>query len=68
MDPKPIVIEDDAWICCSSIILRGVHIGKGVIVAAGSVVTKDVPDYAMVAGNPARIIKYVKNKSEEVFV
>ena len=41
---------------------------KGVIVAAGSVVTKDVPDYAMVAGNPARIIKYVKNKSEEVFV
>lgn len=36
--------------------------------AGGGGVTKDVPDYAMVAGNPARIIKYVKNKSEEVFV
>ena len=51
------VIEDDCWIASNSIILAGVRIGRGSIVAAGSVVTKDVPPYAVVAGNPARIIK-----------
>lgn len=64
---KPVFIDDDAWICCNSIILRGIHIGKGAIVAAGSVVTKDVPDFAMVAGNPAKVIKYTTDKSEETF-
>lgn len=52
-----IVIEDDAWIGCRCLILKGVTVGKGAIVGAGSVVTKDVPPHTLVAGNPARIIK-----------
>ncbi len=54
---KPIIIEDDCWIASQSIILAGVTIGEGSVVAAGSVVTKDVPAYSMVAGNPAKVIK-----------
>jgi galactoside O-acetyltransferase len=54
----PVIIKDKAWIGFNSIILKGVTIGEGSIVGAGSVVTKDVPDYAVVAGNPAKIVKY----------
>ncbi len=54
----PIHIKNKAWIGFNCIILKGVTIGEGAIVAAGSVVTKNVPDYAVVAGNPAKIIKY----------
>lgn len=54
----PIIIKNKAWIGFNSIILKGVTIGEGAIVGAGSVVTKDVPDFAVVAGNPAKIIKY----------
>lgn len=54
---KPIVVKDDAWIGFNVIILKGVTIGKGAIVGAGSVVTNDVPDYAVVAGNPAVVLK-----------
>lgn len=50
-------IEDDCWIASNAVILSGVTIGKGSIVAAGSVVTKDVPEYSIVGGNPAKIIK-----------
>ncbi len=50
-------IEDDCWIAANSIILAGVTIGKGSVIAAGSVVTNDVPPYSVVAGVPARIIK-----------
>ena len=53
----PIILKDNAWIGFNSIILKGVTIGEGAIVGAGSVVTKDVPDFTLVAGNPARIIK-----------
>lgn len=53
-----IIIEDDVWIGMDSIIMSGVTIGKGSVVAAGSVVTKNVPPYTVVGGNPARIIKY----------
>lgn len=56
---KPVVIEDDVWIGVNSIILKGVTISKGSIVAAGSVVTKDVPPFVIVAGNPAKIIKEI---------
>lgn len=55
---RPIIISDDVWIGCSAIILAGVHIGKGAVIGAGAVVTKDVPDYAVVGGNPAKVIKY----------
>lgn len=53
-----IIVADDVWIGCRSTILSGVHIGQGAVVAAGSVVTKDVPPYAIVGGVPAKIIKY----------
>jgi acetyltransferase-like isoleucine patch superfamily enzyme len=52
----PIIIKDYAWIGINAIILCGVTIGKGAVVAAGSVVIKDVPDYAIVGGIPAKII------------
>lgn len=53
-----IVINDDVWIGMDSMILSGVTIGKGAIIAARSVVTKDIPPYAIVGGNPAKFIKY----------
>ena len=53
-----VYIEDGVWIGNSAIILPGVNIGEKSIVAAGSVVTKNVPKYSMVAGNPARVIKH----------
>ena len=55
---KPVEIKDFVWVGDSVIILPGVTVGEGAIVAAGSVVVKDVPDYAIVGGNPAKIIKY----------
>lgn len=57
-DKINVVIEDDVWIGANSVILPGVTIHKGAVIGAGSVVTKDVPEYAIVAGNPARILKY----------
>lgn len=54
---RPIVIEDDVWIGARVIILPGVHIRKGAIIGAGSVVTKDVPSYEIWGGNPAHLLK-----------
>lgn len=54
-----IKIKDKAWIGFNSIILKGVTIGEGAIVGAGSVVTKDVPDWTIVGGNPAKIIREI---------
>jgi acetyltransferase-like isoleucine patch superfamily enzyme len=54
----PIIIGNDVWIGRRAMILSGVRIGHGAVVGAGSVVTKDVPPYAIVAGNPARIVRY----------
>ena len=51
-------INDDVWIGAGSIILPGVTIGKGAVIAARSVVTKNIPEYAIAAGNPAKILKY----------
>jgi acetyltransferase-like isoleucine patch superfamily enzyme len=53
----PIVVEDDCWIAANVVITAGVTIGKHSIVAAGSVVTKDVPPFSIAAGNPAKVIK-----------
>ena len=56
-EEKTVIIGNDVWIGGRVIILPGVHIGNGCIIGAGAVVTKDVPDYAIVGGNPAKIIK-----------
>lgn len=53
-----IVVEDDVWIGYGATILSGVHISQGAVIAAGAVVTKDVPPYAIVGGVPAKIVKY----------
>ncbi|HYJ64847.1 MAG TPA: acyltransferase [Parafilimonas sp.] len=60
-----VVIEDDSWIGTNSVITSGVTIGKHSIVAGGSVVTKNVPPYTIVAGNPAKIIKQYNPQTEE---
>jgi len=57
MSAKPVEIGDDAWIGFGSTVLKGSRIGKGAVVAAGSTVMGDVPDWTVVGGNPARIIK-----------
>ena len=54
----PIIVEDGAWIGTHVLILSGVTIGKGAIIGAGCVVSKDVPRYAIVVGNPMKIVKY----------
>ena len=53
----PVVIEDNVWIGCRAIILKGVTIGTGAVVAAGAIVTRDVPPRALVAGQPARVVR-----------
>ena len=57
VETAPIVIGDKVWIGFDSVILKGVHIGEGAVVAAKSVVTKDVPPFTVVAGNPASVVK-----------
>ena len=57
-EARPVHIGDNVWVGMHSIILPGVYIDEGAIIAAGSVVTKSVPKCAIVAGNPARIVKY----------
>lgn len=60
-DNSPVIIEDNVWIGEYSAVMKGVHIGKGSIVAAHAVVTKDVPEYSIVAGNPARVVKNLEH-------
>jgi acetyltransferase-like isoleucine patch superfamily enzyme len=60
---KSICIEDDVWIGFNSTILKGVTIGRGSIVAACSVVTKDIPESVIVAGNPAIIVKHIQKNN-----
>lgn len=53
-----ITVDDDVWISFRATIMSGVHIGQGAVVAAGAVIIKDVPPYAIVGGVPAKVIKY----------
>jgi len=59
MQRKKIVVDDDAWIGANVTILPGVHIGRGAIIGAGAVVTKDVPPHTTAAGVPARVIRSI---------
>lgn len=62
--PGKIIIEDDAWIGANATILKGITVGEGSVVAAGSVVTKDVAPYTIVGGNPAKFIKKIEKVGE----
>ncbi|MEK5407637.1 2,3,4,5-tetrahydropyridine-2,6-dicarboxylate N-acetyltransferase [Paenibacillus sp. FSL W8-0439] len=61
---QPVIVEDEVLIGANSVVLEGVRIGKGAVVAAGAVVTEDVPPYSVVAGTPARVIKQVDDKTK----
>jgi tetrahydrodipicolinate N-succinyltransferase len=58
LDKVKTFIGNDVWVAANSVILKGISVGNGAIIGAGAVVTKDVPPYAIVVGNPARVIKY----------
>lgn len=58
LNEKEINIKDDAWIGFNSTILKGVTIGRGAIIGACSIITEDVEDFAVVVGNPVRVVKY----------
>lgn len=55
---KDVIVESDVWIGCNVTLLSGVHIGRGSIIAAGAVVSKDIPPYAVAGGVPAKVIKF----------
>lgn len=55
---KDVVVDSDVWIGCRVTLLSGVHIGRGAIIAAGAVVNKDIPPYAIAGGVPAKVIKF----------
>ncbi len=54
---EPVVIEDDAWLGTNAVVLPGVTVGRGAVVGAGAVVTRDIPPYTVVAGVPARVVR-----------
>lgn len=57
---RNIIIGDDVWISSNVTVLKGVTIGTGAVIGAGAIVTKDVPEYGIAVGNPARVVKYRK--------
>ncbi len=61
---KPVVVGDNVWIGRGAVILKGVTIGAGAVVGCQAVVTADVPPYALVAGNPARVVKQLEQPRE----
>jgi acetyltransferase-like isoleucine patch superfamily enzyme len=63
-ETKPVIIGDNVWIGHDVIILKGVHIGNNSIIAAGSIVTRDVPENAIVAGNPAKPVKNISGTGD----
>jgi len=63
-EPKPIIIHDNVWLGLNVIILKGVTIGENSVIGAGSVVTKDIPEGVIAAGNPCRVLKSIANNEE----
>jgi len=59
-DAKPVIIEDNVWIGLNSVVLKGVRIGKNSVIGANSLVTKDIPENVIAAGNPCRILKKIE--------
>ena len=59
MDPKPVRIGDGAWLASRAVVLPGVTVGEGAIVAAGAVVTRSVEPHTLVGGVPARLIRHL---------
>ena len=57
LDKKEVIIDEDTHIGANAVVVAGVHIGKRCQIGAGSVITKDIPDYSIAVGNPARVIK-----------
>ncbi|MFB7642695.1 DapH/DapD/GlmU-related protein, partial [Peribacillus butanolivorans] len=61
---QPVILEDDVLIGANAVVLEGVKIGQGSVVAAGAIVTKDVPPYSVAAGIPAKVIKLIDEKTK----
>lgn len=61
LNDEEVIIENDAWIGANVVVLKGVRVGKGAIVGAGSVVIHDIPDYAVAHGNPAQMSRKIEN-------
>ena len=59
----PVIIEDDVLVGANAVIIEGVHVGRGAVVAAGAIVTEDVPENVVVAGCPAKVIKQKDEKT-----
>jgi len=60
VDPQPVVIEENVWVGFEAIILPGVKIGRGAVIGCKTIISEDVPPYAVVVGNPSRIIRYLE--------
>lgn len=63
-EKKAVVIEDDVWLGANAFVMPGVTIGKGAIISAGAIVNKSIPPYALVAGNPGRVIGWRKRPAD----
>lgn len=68
MSRGDVIVGNDVWLCTGSIILSGVKIGHGAAVAAGAVVVKDVEPYSIVAGNPAKHVRYRLSQSDRLIL
>lgn len=64
-DPKPVIIEDNVWVGFDAVIMPGVRLGKGCVVGCKTVIWEDVPPYAVIVGEPARIVKYLEADDTE---
>ncbi|KTF19690.1 hypothetical protein ATS76_00735 [Pseudoalteromonas sp. 10-33] len=67
-DFLPVTVGNDCWIGANVLILGGIKIGNGVIIGAGSIVTRDIPDFAIVVGAPAKIIRYRFDEKDTAFI